>query len=158
MLLYMVRIVSAHSSPLQIDTIQGRDVEDEDEEEWTGITSSPRDKGKQRDEEYEDEQVLATVTVVEDFDPDAILHGPSKSTPSTSPPLSQPKPSMKSAPKSEAAPPPKKSKSQKTRYQTKEARKLERSKQLARRTEKAERVGGRAARKTSSKKKGKSRR
>ena len=43
-------------------------VDHEEEEEWTGIASHMQ--------EYEDDHVLATVTVVQDFDPDTIRHGP----------------------------------------------------------------------------------
>ncbi|KAJ3569850.1 hypothetical protein NP233_g4774 [Leucocoprinus birnbaumii] len=136
---------------------QGAD-DDDDVEEWSGIN----DKGKQRDEEYEDDHVLATVTVVEDFDPDAIRHGPLKSSPPTppisDPPSNLPRTNAKSTPQP-TRPPKKTNKSQKIRYQTKEARKNERVKQFARRTEKAERAGGKAARsRNSSKKKPKARR
>ncbi|KAF9451953.1 hypothetical protein P691DRAFT_806051 [Macrolepiota fuliginosa MF-IS2] len=139
-------------------SIYGQNDEDQDEEEWTGIISSPRARGKQREEEYEDEEVLAMVTVVEDFDPDTILHGPPRGSPPAQPSTRQPGSSGELARNSTKEPPLKKSKPQKIRYQTQEARKTERLKQIARRTEKAERAGGKAARKTPSKKKGKSRR
>ncbi|EKM81050.1 hypothetical protein AGABI1DRAFT_105883 [Agaricus bisporus var. burnettii JB137-S8] len=118
----------------------------EEEEEWPGITPTT---SKQRDEEYEDEEVLATVTVVEDFDPDTILHGPPRPTSPTSkavPPPPIPKPA-----------PPKKPKAQKIRYQTKGARTADRRKQLVRKNEKAERAGGKASRERSSKNTRKSR-
>ena len=39
------------------------------------------DKGKRKarelEEEYEDEEQVATVTVVEDFDPETLIYGPS---------------------------------------------------------------------------------
>lgn len=118
----------------------------EEEEEWPGVTPTT---SKQRDEEYEDEEVLATVTVVEDFDPDTILHGPPRPTSPTSkavppPPISKPTP-------------PKKPKAQKIRYQTKGARTADRRKQLVRKNEKAERAGGKASRERSSKNTRKSR-
>lgn len=113
---------------------------------------SPKGKGKQRDDEYEDEEVLATVTVVEDFDPDAIRHG-SQKPPLIPLPPSQPSSSKNLTPQSEATPLPKKPKVQKIRYQTKEARKAERRKQFTRRTEKAERARGKVPRKASYKKK-----
>lgn len=96
------------------------------------------------EEEYEDEDMLATVTVVEDFDPDTFIHGPR----------------LKSAPAPSTTPAPhtlpgrvnserlkKKVRPKKVRYETKDARKVERTKQRARRTEKAELAGGKAARK-----------
>lgn len=130
----------------------------DNEQEWTGIASSSADKGKQRDEAYEDDQVLATVTVVEDFDPDALRHGRFNSSPPPPPILPPSNPRKKSTPPSKSNPPSsKKPKSQKIRYQTKEATKTERVRQLARRTEKAERAGGKAPRRNSSKKKSKSR-
>ncbi|KAG6845902.1 hypothetical protein H0H87_000708 [Tephrocybe sp. NHM501043] len=124
------------------------------EDEWNRILSA--DKGKQKEEEYEDDEIMATVTVVEDFDPDTFIHGPRatsdtiKSAPSTS-----------TAPTSKASASqpklvPKKAKPQKIRYQTKSERKAERTKQRARRTEKAELAGGKSSRrKGASKGKGK---
>ncbi|KAG6918716.1 hypothetical protein DXG01_012201 [Tephrocybe rancida] len=114
------------------------------EDEWSGISS--KDKGKQKEEEYEDEEIMATVTVVEDFDPDTFIHGPrimndaakSATSPSVAPPSRAPIQS-KSLPK-------RKAKTQKIRYQTKDERKVERTKQRARRTEKAELAGGKASR------------
>lgn len=143
--------------------IYGHDDNDgDDEEEWSGIGSSSKGKDKQRDEEYEDEQILATVTVVEDFDPDTIRHGPLRSSPPTPPSqeLSSNLPSKKPTPQFNMQPRSQKNqtKPQKIRYQTKEARKTERVKQLARRTEKAERAGGKVVRRNSSRKKFKSRR
>ncbi|KAF8893969.1 hypothetical protein BD779DRAFT_1504532 [Infundibulicybe gibba] len=119
------------------------------EDEWTGLQDSP-DKGKQKEAEYEDEEILATVTVVEDFDPDTFIHGPRVTNPTGASSSSQP-PSVKSphpppVTKSKSAPMKKKSRPKKVRYETKEDRKVERSKQRARRTEKAELAGGKAAR------------
>ena len=114
-------------------------------EDWTGISA----KDNERDEEYEDEDILATVTVVEDFDPDAIIHGPSKlDHPPIGPPdRLEPKPSSNTG-----HPPSLKKKSRKIKipYETSDARKKERIKQRARRTEKAELAGGKAARKSKS--------
>ncbi|KAF7376237.1 Ribosomal RNA-processing protein 17 [Mycena sanguinolenta] len=122
------------------------DAEDEDEDdEWTGISGATgKGKGKQMEEEYEDEDMLATVTVVEDFDPDAFIHGPrlAKTAPTTSAPASRatvPTKSPQERPK-------KKLKPKKIRYETKDARKMERTKQRARRTEKAELAGGKESR------------
>ncbi|KAG6832639.1 hypothetical protein H0H92_014475 [Tricholoma furcatifolium] len=118
-------------------------------DEWTGIPTV--DKGKQKEEEYEDEEITATVTVVEDFDPDTFIHGPKSSTG-----VEQPKPSSSSTGTTTTPAPSsnkpklttKKSiKPQKIRYQTKSERKTERTKQHARRTEKAELAGGKKSRK-----------
>lgn len=109
------------------------------DEEWTGISPS---KGKQTEEEYQDEEVLATVTVVEDFDPDSIIHGPPPSTshpiqsPATTPQVTHDKATSKKPPKTK-----------KIKYETKAERNAEKTKQRARRTEKAELAGGKAARK-----------
>jgi ribosomal RNA-processing protein 17 len=111
------------------------------------------------EEEYEDEDMLATVTVVEDFDPDTFLHGPRLE--------SVPTPSVPSGPHTlpgklklvNSERPKKKPKPKKVRYETKDERKVERTKQRARRTEKAELAGGKAARKKGpQKKKGNARR
>ncbi|KAJ7188142.1 nucleolar protein 12-domain-containing protein [Mycena filopes] len=114
----------------------------EEDDEWIGIADG-KGKGKQMEEEYEDEDMLATVTVVEDFDPD-MLHGPRLK--------SAPAPSTVSVPhtlpeKSNSERPKKKIRPKKVRYETKDARKVERTKQRARRTEKAELAGGKAGRK-----------
>ena len=135
------------SSALHTDWLAG---DPEDEEEWTGIRNSTQND-QARDEEYEDEEVLATVTVVEDFDPDSIIHGPPKTEAPTSSFL------LRSEPKSSQPPPQskpleratnRKKPREKIRYETKNARKREQTKQRARRTEKAELAGGKAARKS----------
>ena len=85
-------------------------------------------------EEYQDTEHLATVTVVEDFDPHALIHGPPKQPghivpgPKT---MSKPAPKPKTNNKAE-----KLKRKGKTRYQTKDASRLERTKQRARRTKK----------------------
>jgi ribosomal RNA-processing protein 17 len=107
-----------------------------DDQEWQGISQSS-DSGEQKEQAYEDEHVLATVAIVEDFDPDTFLHGPMK-------PVSDPEPSHTAAPSH--AQTVTKTKSKKIRYLTKEARNSERRKQRDRRTEKAERAGGKASR------------
>lgn len=123
---------------------------DGEDDDWNGVSSSS--KGKQKQQEYEDEEVLATVAVVEDFDPDSLIHGtdpiprpsenvhpvPVKSVPRTSNPQSVPSKS--------------KSRPQKIRYQTKDARKHEKSKQHTRKLEKAELAGGKASRRKGVKK------
>lgn len=95
------------------------------------------------EEEYEDEETLATVTVVEDFsfnpDPDSRPKSvPTASASSAPPTVVQAKGNQE---RSKKKPRPKK-----IRYETKDARKVERTKQRARRTEKAELAGGKAAR------------
>ncbi|KAK0212768.1 nucleolar protein 12-domain-containing protein [Desarmillaria ectypa] len=114
--------------------------ENEEEEEWHGVTElSDKQKGKQKEQEYEDERHLATVAVVEDFDPDTLIHGPPKTAPSLSselPPTTVPRAKPLSRTKVKS----------KVRYQTKGARKVEQTKQHARRREKAELAGGKAAR------------
>ncbi|KAF8806439.1 hypothetical protein BYT27DRAFT_7167731 [Phlegmacium glaucopus] len=122
---------------------------DSNEKEWTGISANDNE----RDEEYEDEEMLATVTVIEDFDPDTIIHGPSKlEHPSiATPDRLETKPSRQPQSNTGHRPPfKKKSRERKIPYETSDARKKERTKQRARRTEKAELAGGKAARKPKS--------
>ncbi|RDB25053.1 Ribosomal RNA-processing protein 17 [Hypsizygus marmoreus] len=133
---------------------------DEDDDEWTGIASEK--KGKQKEEEYEDEEILATVTVVEDFDPDSFIHSPRlTNAPSTDLPspaeTKRVVPSI-SVPHDRSSS--KKQSKKKVRYETKADRKREQTKQRARRTEKAELAGGKASRKKgfASKRKGGSKR
>ena len=123
---------------------------DNGDDEWAGLPT----KENERDEEYEDEELLATVTVVEDFDPDTIIHGPPKPDRSDHPPIPQPdrlepKPKLSRQLQSNTGPS-KKSRQRKIPYETADARKKERTKQRARRTEKAELAGGKAARKSKS--------
>lgn len=116
------------------------------DEDWTGISSEA--KGKQKEDEYEDEEVLATVTVVEDFDPDSIIHGPPPSTPHQSQPAEES--TTTQVPRDLKVTAKKPSKRKKVKYQTKAERRVEHEKQRARRTEKAELAGGKAARKKGS--------
>lgn len=110
----------------------------EEEERWTGIDDAVDDDVV---EEYEGEEQLATVTVVEDFDPAALLH---ELPPALSPPpLSITK--TKEKEKEKRSPEKKSNSNTKSRYQTKRQRVTERTKQRARRTEKAERAGGKAS-------------
>ncbi|KAJ7446171.1 nucleolar protein 12-domain-containing protein [Mycena galericulata] len=126
----------------QVEKAYGAVDPDDDEHEWIGI-SDAAGKGKQMEEEYEDEDMLATVTVVEDFDPDAFIHGPRLTSIPT--PFTSSAPTVAAKPTSER--PKKKIRPKKIRYETKDARKVERTKQRARRTEKAELAGGKAGRK-----------
>jgi ribosomal RNA-processing protein 17 len=116
----------------------------DDEEEWIGIQGSS--STKEQEQEYEDEEVLATVTVVEDFDIDTFIHGPTPTEPITitSVSTSKPDPVM---PKTRLTSAKKKIREKKIRYETKDARKVERTKQRVRRREKAELAGGKASRK-----------
>ncbi|KAG7446207.1 uncharacterized protein BT62DRAFT_1005512 [Guyanagaster necrorhizus] len=121
----------------------------DEEEEWHGITEfKGKQKGKQKEQEYEDESHLATVAVVEDFDPDMLIHGPLKSggaAPSVPSDISPP-----TVPRTKPPSPSKTKVKAKVRYQTKGVRKMEQTKQRARRREKAELAGGKAARRTKS--------
>ncbi|KIK97370.1 hypothetical protein PAXRUDRAFT_31830 [Paxillus rubicundulus Ve08.2h10] len=124
-------------------------VTDNNEEEWDGIS------GDELEEEFEGDEQLATVTVVEDFDPSALLYGPPKTSlfrvSDDTPPqrlTAKVKAKEKEKPKKDAINGKSKSKkSERVKYQTKGARLAERSRQRARRTEKAERAGGKASRK-----------
>jgi ribosomal RNA-processing protein 17 len=141
-----------------------------DQESWTGIaspssssaaaTNVEREMG-QREHEYSDEEQLATVTVVEDFDPSLILHY-SATTPDAPPLPPPPPPSARSLSSREKASASRNddglaAKNSKVRYETKAARKATRATQRARRTEKAERAGGKAARKKAGGKKSRTR-
>ncbi|KAL1945649.1 hypothetical protein VTO73DRAFT_1651 [Trametes versicolor] len=140
-------------------------VEDESDSDWDGIADASTSKGKRKAseelEEYEDEEQLATVTVVEEFDPDSLIHG-EKPTPDANAasdgvpevPVALPrlKPRPAATPKSKARPenykakPKTKSKPKDIKYQTIAARKSDRMKERKRRTEKAELAGGKASR------------
>jgi ribosomal RNA-processing protein 17 len=116
---------------------------DNDDDDWAGLSA----KENERDEEYEDEEMLATVTVVEDFDPDTIIHGPPKPDhpPIAQPDRLEPKPKPSRQLQSNTGSSAKKSRQRKIPYETSDARKRERTKQRARRTEKAELAGGKGA-------------
>jgi ribosomal RNA-processing protein 17 len=126
-------------------------------DEWGGVgSSSDQEKGRKLEEEYEDEEQLATVTVVEDFNPDELIYGlaptdpPASDAPPDSPSASASTPRAKvqsAKPRTPAAKRPaaqgKKAKRPKEiKYQTNSARRADKRKQLARHTEKAERAGG----------------
>ncbi|KAN0129197.1 Nucleolar protein 12 (25kDa) domain containing protein [Lactarius tabidus] len=129
-----------------------------DDEDWRGIASAPsNDAGLEQEAAYSDEEQLATVTIVEDFDPSTLIHGPASSEPQAESPPSPRRVSQngreraknvegrKEMSKRKAATTTTK---KKVRYETKAARKASQAKQRARRTEKAELAGGKAARKT----------
>jgi ribosomal RNA-processing protein 17 len=121
--------------------------------EWQGIGSS---SGIEKDAEYEGEEVLATVTVVEDFDPSTLTTGePTPARQETSEEPSQPH-RPPNPPPSHGKPHPKKQlkpkvKEKKIRYETKAADKHRRDKQHARKREKAALAGGKASRQRKSK-------
>ena len=164
-------------------------LDDASDEEDQHLPSSSRRQQKKsqgqvvqpEEEEYQDDAQLATVTVIEDFDPDTIIHGPpriqishpnddAEMTTSQSRPLTKGKSqsalppitaeqakarakaniSAKSSSTSRTKPKTKLKMSKRVKYQTKVERGVERKKQRARRTEKAERAGGKASRKGSS--------
>ena len=129
---------------------------DSDGEGWTGIDPE-HDAEERHEHEYSDEEQLATVTVVEDFDPSAVLYGAPASDSeeqheraSASSPHPRPPPRGKVEGGNEwgsaASKGKKNGAAKKVRYETKAARRATRATQHARRTEKAERAGGRAAR------------
>ena len=129
-------------------------------DEWTGICvaglpSEEREAERpEREYEYSDEEQLATVTVVEDFDPS--LHPPGTSAYSSEEHGADPPPPRGGEGGREGRVRRVKegSTAKKVRYETKAARRATRATQRARRTEKAERAGGKAARKNKNKKAG----
>jgi len=166
----------AAQNAAETEKAYGALVEESDgDTEWSGIVAagpSPhKGKGKAKEEEYEYEEQVATVTVVEEFDPDVIIHGPnnprsaldtdtgdhSHATSSESNTLSshtRPQNNLhpgrrqkdgmgtgrsKTKPRVAAKP-------KDVKYQTNAARKADRMKQRRRKTEKAERAGGKASR------------
>ncbi|KIK40448.1 hypothetical protein CY34DRAFT_807186, partial [Suillus luteus UH-Slu-Lm8-n1] len=135
----------AAQNAAEVEKAYGATIDDSDDEnEGLGSSGDLEVNG-----EYEGEEQLATVTVVEDFDPAALLHGPP--TPADRPDAPSPKSKGKERAQNDSLKPKRKAKkNEKTksiRYQTKAARLVERSKQQARRTEKAERAGGKSSRK-----------
>ncbi|KAF8265807.1 nucleolar protein 12-domain-containing protein [Lactarius quietus] len=128
-----------------------------DDGEWRGIGSAPsNDAGLEQEAAYSDEEQLATVTIVEDFDPSTLIHGPASAEQHAESPPSPPRRVSQdggerargvegtSKRKHTTTTTPKK----KVRYETKAARRASQAKQRARRTEKAELAGGKAARRT----------
>ncbi|KZP18672.1 hypothetical protein FIBSPDRAFT_1045979 [Athelia psychrophila] len=153
----------AAANAAEVEKAYGGAVDNSDED--LSLPSSSRRQQKKAqghtgpaEEEFEDEEQLATVTVVEDFDPDTIIHGPTRvdADPDAKPkqrfaPLSKGKSKAlsianaeqrKAAAKANMAVKAKKSKPKNTPYETKADRGIEKRKQRARRTEKAERAGG----------------
>ena len=127
------------------------------DEEWGGLGSREDAEGRADpiEEEYEDEEQLATVTVVEDFDPEELLRpgrphedanddedAEMEDAPSVAPKRDEPKVVESKKTKTKAA-----AKAKDVKYQTNAARKVERAKQIRRKKEKAERAGGKGMRK-----------
>ncbi|KAG2043565.1 nucleolar protein 12-domain-containing protein [Suillus americanus] len=144
----------AAQNAAEVEKAYGATIDDEDEDD--GLGSSGNERDREVNGEYEGEEQLATVTVVEDFDPTAFLHGTpmTGSAPadrSDAPSSTSVKPKGKERAQDDPLKPKRKAKkNEKTKsvkYQTKAARLAERSKQRARRTEKAERAGGKSSRK-----------
>lgn len=142
----------AAQNAAEVEKAYGATIDDESE----GLGSSGNEKDRAVNGEYEGEEQLATVTVVEDFDPAAFLHSPLMTSSALADqsdlPSSTPvKPKGKDRAQNDPLKPQRKAKkNEKTKsikYQTKAARLAERSKQRARRTEKAERAGGKSSRK-----------
>jgi ribosomal RNA-processing protein 17 len=133
------------------------------DEQWTGITPSSSGAGagdpehdveaerRKCEYSYSDEEQLATVTVVEDFDPSALhlLHG-SVAPDERSSPLPPARHGRIQNEVGDGAVRKRKDMSakNKVRYETKAARRAAQTKQHARKAEKAERAGGKAARRT----------
>jgi ribosomal RNA-processing protein 17 len=97
---------------------------------------------------------MATVTIVEDFDPSSLIYGPAKTIPPQSNDAfdENPQPNRRpSAPRIKTKDKSKLKVSKKAKdikYQTAAARKSDKRKQLKRHTEKAERAGGKQSRKS----------
>ncbi len=157
-------IVGECSCQLQC-TVQGKTsvcADGDSDSEWDGISlKSPKGKRRANEEEeeaFEDEEQLATVTVVEEFDPDSLIHGTqpapkphedgddSAERPRDSQPRAKTKPAGRDAKtKVKTA-----TRAKDIKYQTGAARKAEREKQRKRKLEKAERAGGKAPRRKGS--------
>ena len=115
--------------------------------------------GLEQEAAYSDEEQLATVTIVEDFDPSTLIHGPASSEPQATSPPSPRRVSQNGGERAKGVEGQKETnkrksatatvtKKKKVRYETKAARRASQAEQRARRTEKAELAGGKAARKT----------
>jgi ribosomal RNA-processing protein 17 len=126
------------------------------DEDWSGVGTSAIGAEEQEDE-YSDEEQLATVTVVEDFDPSSLIYGPERTagdsevttaelSSRSSETLKAPANKKASSSLSKKASVKANTRAKKVKYQTAAARKADKRKQLARHTEKAERAGGKQRR------------
>ncbi|VDC06332.1 unnamed protein product [Peniophora sp. CBMAI 1063] len=132
----------------------GAALENGSDDDFHGFGSEPGPSSPpaERQDEYSDEEQLATVTVVEDFDPLALIHGTSTDADlendnddTQSPPRTTTS-TKTSAAKQNVSATKKKVRPKDIKYETKAARKTARAKQHARKTEKAERAGGKGSR------------
>ncbi|KAG9316704.1 nucleolar protein 12-domain-containing protein [Chiua virens] len=101
---------------------------DSDGDQWGGIANE-----EAMEEEYEGEEQLATVTVVQDFDLAGLSDGP----------LRRGGPAREGKEKTQATVARTRGRTSTVKYETKAARRAEQRKQRVRRTEKAERAGRR---------------
>lgn len=129
----------------QVEKACGAIADDDDD-----AGESVDDDASEIGEEYEGEEQLATVTVVEDFDPAALLfHEEQEQQPKCRLPargLVSQSPSTVEGTQANSTAGNMSKKRSKVKYQTKAERAAERAKQRARRTEKAERAGGKSSR------------
>ncbi|KAI0063607.1 hypothetical protein BV25DRAFT_1899214 [Artomyces pyxidatus] len=140
----------AAENAARVEEAYGGLARDGEDEEWAGIGSSSK-PAREAEAEYSDEEQMATVTVVEDFDPDVLIHGAPREpdvNPYSSPDArAKEKAKAKEDDVKDVGRKPKSTPAKKIRYEGKAARVREKTKQRARRTEKAERAGGKASRK-----------
>ncbi|KAH8119394.1 nucleolar protein 12-domain-containing protein [Phellopilus nigrolimitatus] len=128
-----------------------KDIDDgnsSEDDEFMGFSSPDKGKGKAT-QEYEDEEQLATVTVVEEFDPDTLRYMPSTSRNSPEPPQFESESFPRARTTSDSTGSRRKGKpvlKKKIAYETKAVRKATRQKQRVRKVEKAEFSGGRSKR------------
>ncbi|RXW22019.1 hypothetical protein EST38_g3833 [Candolleomyces aberdarensis] len=138
------KVEQAYAAAILGDAVDDDDAGNDDE--WHGVTPS---SGTEKDAQYQGEEVVATVTVVEDFDPSTLTTAEPVPAQETSEEFTEPNSTSK-PPSSHEKPPQKlakrKVKEKKIYYETKQARKHQREKQRGRKLEKAERAGGKAAR------------
>lgn len=138
----------ATENAAQVEAAYGGEIIDEAD------AQGPDSEGDMIQEEYENEEQVATVTVVEDFDMDALIHSaPSSEHPTPGPSsnrdlgarLERRTVGLKTANTSRTLKN-KGTSAKKTKYGTKAARLAERKKQHSRKLEKAARAGGKQSR------------
>ena len=136
----------AAENAAQVEAVYGGNPVDE------GEIPGPDYEEEAIQEEYENEEQVATVTVVEDFDIDALIHAePPSERPNLGSPSNrdQTKPLEHRKSKSTTTGDTSKKKvtsAKKIRYETKAARLAEKKKQRVRKLEKAARAGGKRSR------------
>ena len=136
----------ATENAAQVEAAYGGEIFDETD------AQGPDSEGDIIQEEYENEEQVATVTVVEDFDMDALIH-PEPSSEHPGPSSNRDRGGRlerrTARPKTTNAPRTLKNKgtsAKKTKYGTKAARLAERKKQRTRKLERAARAGGKESR------------